>query len=517
MRHRRYTVALALTAVTAVVLTAAAALAQEVTVPRLTAVDRATYDALKVQAERDPAAQAPDRQGEAGDPEPSVPHIVTSFVGLNRPGAANSGFVFVPPDPQVAKSRARVLEAANSAVRLHTTTGAVLDSRSLNVFFGIAPAGTSGLLFDPKVFYDRLAVNQRFYVVALELRRSSRISRIWLAVSRSADPVNLAPASWCRYAINGRRNAGTTRDSWADYPGLGVGVDKLAITANQFTFASDNFTFAIVRVLNKLTLANNGAGCPALPFVFTFQPSAAAGNGAVFTLQPVQHSVAPNSAPGVSNPLYIVNTIFGGNNVYRVWRVRNLFPPSLQGPVNVQGNFFYGNPPNAVQRGSALRLDTGDNRVTQASAATPSQIVGAHSTLCNVGGGATESCLRAVIIRVGSGGGGSLAASMHDQFTFGLAPGDFLFWPGVADSPGDVGVGFHRSSATRFLSSWALVDITLIPLTVGTCPQTTPRTGDYFGAQLDPVDLRSFWFAGERATVIGGACQWEMRIVKVSP
>ncbi|HEV8676966.1 MAG TPA: hypothetical protein VGX21_23260 [Methylomirabilota bacterium] len=513
MRHRRYTVALALAVVTAAVLTAAAARAQGVTVPRLTAVDRATYEALKVQAEHDPAAQVPDRILDAEAPQPAIPHVVTSFLGLNRPGAANSGFVFVPPDPIVGKSFTRVLEAANSAVRLHTTTGAVLDTKSLNVFFGVAPAGSSGLLFDPKVYFDRLGVNRRFYVVALEMREAPRVSRIHVGVSRSADPSNLGPAGWCRYAIDGRRNAGTARDSWADYEGLGVGVDKLVITANQFTFSSGSFTYAIIRVLNKLVLANNAAGCPALPFVFTFQPSAAAGNGAVFTLQPVQHALAPASAPGVSNPVYLVNTIFGTSNVYRVWRVRN-FPPSLQGPVNVQGN-LYGNPPNARQKGSALLLDTGDTRVTQASAAQTIGIVGVHSTLCNVGGGPTESCVRAVLIKVGSGGGGSLIASMFDQFTLGLAPGDFLFWPGVADTRRDVGIGFHKSSPTSFLSSFVSVGSTLIPLTVGNCPQTTNRTGDYFGVQPDPVDLQSIWFAGERATVVGGRCQWEMRIIKV--
>ncbi|HEV8307287.1 MAG TPA: hypothetical protein VGW35_06425 [Methylomirabilota bacterium] len=487
------------------------------TAPRLTAVDRATYEALKVQAEHDPAAQAPDRILDAEAPQPADPHIVTSFPGLNRPAAANSGFVFVPPDPIVAKSFTRVLEAANSAVRLHTTTGAVLDTRSLNVFFGVTPSGSSGLLFDPKVYFDRLGVNRRFYVVALEMRTSPRVSRIHVGVSRSSEPGNLGPASWCRYAIDGRRNPGTGLDSWADYPGLGVGADKLVITANQFTFSAGSFTFAIVRVLNKLVLANNGAACPARPFVSTFQPSAAAGNGAIFTLQPVQHAVAPTSFAGVASPVYLINTIFGTNIAYRVWRVRNLAPVSLQGPVNVQGDFLYGNPPNAVQRGSALRLDTGDNRIPQASSAAANNFVAVHGTVCNVGGGPTESCIRAIGIRPGSGAGGSLTAGISGQFTLSNAPGDFLFWPGVADSPGPLGIGFHASSATFFLSSFVFVGSTLLPVSVGTCPQTTRRTGDYFGAQLDPSDLASFWFAGERATTIGGRCQWEMRIIRVSP
>ncbi|HEV8309824.1 MAG TPA: hypothetical protein VGW35_19345, partial [Methylomirabilota bacterium] len=134
------------------------------------------------------------------------------------------------------------------------------------------------------------------------------------------------------------------------------------------------------------------------------------------------------------------------------------------------------------------------------------------------GGGPTESCLRGVAFFVGSGAGGALTARLEEQFTLGLAPGDFLFWPGVADGGSfESGFAFHRSSATTFLSSYWAVGATIGPLTVGTCPQTTRRTGDYIGAQRDPVDNRSFWFAGERATVIAGACQWQTRIIRVTP
>jgi hypothetical protein len=489
--------------------------------PRLTAVDAATYHRLKVQAERDPAAEAPTRVLEAPAAETAAPTVTTSFVGLDRLSAANSGFLFVPPDPVVAKGRGRVLEAANSAARLFTTAGGVLATKSLQVFFGAPPpAGSDGLLFDPKVYFDRLGANPRFYVLALEKRGASAatgVSRIWLAVSRSPEPANLEPASWCRYAIDGKRNGGTALSSWADYPGLGVGADKLVITANQFTFASSAFTFAIIRVLNKATLAKNAAACPALPFVFTFQPSAGAGNGTVFTIQPVQHYVAPASSAGVANPVYLVNTVFGASSVYRVWRVRN-FPPTLQGPVNVQAA-AYGIPPQAPQRASSLRLDTGDTRITQASSGDDAGNFSAvHSTVCNAGGGPTESCLRGVAFVVGSGAGGALTARLEEQFTLGLAPGDFLFWPGVADGGSfESGFAFHRSSATTFLSSFWAVGATIGALTVGTCPQTTRRTGDYIGAQRDPVDNRSFWFAGERATVIAGACQWQTRIIKVTP
>jgi hypothetical protein len=134
--------------------------------------------------------------------------------------------------------------------------------------------------------------------------------------------------------------------SWADYPGLGVGADKLVISANQVTFTNDAFTFAIVRVLNKLIAANNASSCPQLS-VFTFQPSSSSGNFSVFTLQPAQHYTNPSSFTGTSNPVYLLNTTRGASSTYRVWRVRNLTPPTLQGPTNVSGNFTYAIQPDA--------------------------------------------------------------------------------------------------------------------------------------------------------------------------
>jgi len=39
------------------------------------------------------------------------------------------------------------------------------------------------------------------------------------------------------------------------------------------------------------------------------------------------------------------------------------------------------------------------------------------------------------------------------------------------------------------------------------------RAGDYSGAQTD-TDGVGFWLAGERATSIGGLCQWATHIVR---
>jgi hypothetical protein len=279
-------------------------------------------------------------------------------------------------------------------------------------------------------------------------------------------------------------------------------------------------------------VASNNAGTGSCPSIttFTFQPTTTSGDGSVFTLQPAQHYTSPTSFSGTTNPAYLVNTVFGTSNIYRVWRVRNVAggSPTLQGPVNVFGGFNYGLQPDAPQTGSAVPLETGDNRLTQA-AGLADAVWGVHGTLCNIGGGPNESCVRAVRILVGQSGG-AFTASIDQQRTIGTT-NEFYWWPGVAvNSEEQTAVPFQYVSPTRTagrLSSWwTTKDLTssnfepISSLATGTCAETLTnpdRTGDYVGAQTDPSDFHSFWLAGERATSVGGSCQWQTRIIKVVP
>ncbi|HEV8714582.1 MAG TPA: hypothetical protein VGX03_17355 [Candidatus Binatia bacterium] len=484
-------------------------------------VDAKKYRALKARAVSHPVAQGAEVV-ELG-PKPSAPRVALSFVGLDRPSAANNGNEFFPPDTIVAKSNTRVLEAVNSALRLFTTTGGVLQTRDLNTFFGASLS--NGFVFDPKVYFDRSAANRRFYVVALQSDFLS-VSRIWLALSRSPDPASLNAANWCRYNIDGRRNVGTGDASFADYPGLGVGADALVISTNQFRFFEETFTFTIVRAFNKLVAANNASSCPTIPS-FIFQPSNTVGDVTTFTLQPVQHYTSPSSFRGTTNPAYLLSTHYGSSAIYRVWQVRNVGGSSPTLCIkNVSGSFTYGLQPDAPQKNSSLLLDTGDNRVTQA-AGVSNALSGVHGTLCQLGRDANESCVRVVRIIVGQSESGALTARISQQTTFGGGNGVFYFRPGIAvNAREQTAVDFHRSSSSTFLSSvWAVKNhletarfVSPSALTTGTCPQErSNRTGDYIGAQTDPANFTSFWLAGERATTIAGECQWQTQIIKVDP
>lgn len=507
-------------------------------VPRLAPLSTDELRATKTAAQRS-YGMAPWEMGQADDLEefaiPSVPaplsHTITSsFVGLDRPSAASGGFVFFPPDTNVAKGPSKVLEVVNSAARLFATNGSVLATMDLNTFFSYPVDGDpERILFDPKIFYDRNAANPRFYLVALNAETTlfRQQSRIYLAVSRSNDPADLSAANWCRYFINAKRNKRKpSKTSWADYPGLGVGPDALVITANQFTFQSSSFTYAIIRALNKSTLSNNAGGCPGLPKVFTWQPASGKGDGTIFTLQPVQSYTSPSSFAGTTNPAYVISTVYGTSAVYRVWRIRNIASgsPTLGGPVSLTGAYTYGIAPDAAQAGTSLLLSTGDNRMVSA-AGIGDALYGVHGTICNFTGGTpAESCARYVRITVGQDALG-LTAALSQEITFGGGDAVFYFWPGIAVNLSQQIVAvFQRSAADAYLSAWRagknLADLAFeapVAITDGTCSQTlTNRTGDYVGAQTDPAGT-TVWVAGERATIIGGACVWQTWIQQLTP
>jgi hypothetical protein len=320
---------------------------EPVAAPRPASVSDAQYAAEKLAARSTIAPSGAVAVPIPRESDAARAAVVTSFGGLNRQTAANNGFVFVPPDTILAKSPTRVIEAVNSAVRLFNTTGGVLATRDLNSFFGAAVA--NGRLFDPKVYYDRNAVNPRVYVVALQVSGrgnaslADNVSRMWVAVSRSPDPTNLT-TNWCRYNIDARSQIGTADESWGDYPGIGAGRDSFSMTLNNFRFSNDAFRFARIHVWNKNIASNNAATCPAVPR-FTFQPSSTAGNFALFTIQPAQHYTSPSSGTSTTNPAYYISTTRGSSNQYHIHRVRNVAGGSPTYTRTTLTSINYGIPP----------------------------------------------------------------------------------------------------------------------------------------------------------------------------
>jgi hypothetical protein len=479
-----------------------------------------------------PGAAMPGRQRYrvAYNPTTASLRVMTLFVGLDAPTAGDGD----PPDTTVVRTASGVMEGTNHALRLFTPAGALVQHRTLKQFFGLPV--TDADVFDPKVAVDAIGAHRRVYVVALQTSRvtdATQWSRIYLAVSRSPDPKTLTAADWCPYFFSGKRDGAGIQSSWADYPGIGFGADTVTITTNQITFAGEAFSFAVIRAMNKLALENNAGGCPSsLPPVHSFQPSPVFNDFNVFGLQPVQHQTAPTGYAGTTNPVYLVNTVRGASSTYRVWRLRNLAggaPPSPD-VVEVVATSGYASPVlNAPQLDGVDDLDTSDTRIAS-TAGRGDVITVAHNTDCNVGGGATESCVRLLRFTVGQDAAGKPTAVGSGLTTLSGAPGEFLFHPGVAvDTAGRTVVVLLRSSATTHLSAaWTLLGPAsttadpLTPLNTGSCAKATSKpgkaasTGDYTGAGTDRSGS-VFWIGAERATVITGVCHWQTSIGGITP
>jgi hypothetical protein len=505
-----------------------------VTHPTPAAVDHASYLKEKAAAVRGPAPAGATAVRLPRQATAQVPSMPVLFDALDRPSAANNGFVFNPPDTIVAKSPNRILEGVNSALRLISNTGGTLQTVDLNTFFGAAT--TNGLLFDPKTYFDRNATNPRFFVVALQVAGrddtdpANDVSRIWVAVSRSPDPANLAAGNWCRYNIEGRRNVGAANVSWADYPAIGAGADTFSFAMNQFRFTNRAFTFSVVHVWNKTVAENNAASCPSVPR-FTFQPSGTEADFSRFTIQPAQHYTSPSSFTGTTNPAYYLSTRRGSSNEYRVYRVRNLASGSPTLAQLTLTSTSYGIPPSSPQPGSTVLVDTGDNRMLQV-AGIGNGLVGIFATVCNFTAGTpNESCSLTPRVLVGQNASGGLTASILENTFAGFGDNIFVHHPSIARNTSlQAGSTWEFSGSLFSLSSASMIKnvnaawVGVLTYAPGACSlpatppsMTTARSGDFSGAQTDPSDLNSFWLAGEQSVTISGACQWRTRIGQLVP
>ncbi|MGH9362887.1 MAG: hypothetical protein ACRD2T_13315, partial [Thermoanaerobaculia bacterium] len=480
--------------------------------------------------------------------------VTQSFAGLDFDTAKGADGIFRPPDTILGANGTHVLHATNSAIRLYTTSGTIVTTTNLNAFFG-SNISTEKALFDPRVVYDRLGPNQRFWVVALQRNENvqPQTASIYLAISRAASPTNLDPGSWCTYKIDSvLTEQSDGKKTWADFPMVGVGSDAFLISNDQFTFPPEaKYRHAVVRVINKPVATNNAPplNCPLLSsFLALTQELAGTRDTSQMPnqrkghVQPTVHYTAPSSFPGVSNPAYMVSAVVPPSSTYRVWRVRNT---TAGGPIVDSINLtasVYDDEPTAKQPSPSFLLDINDSRIMQV-AATGDRLWAVQTVRCDYiyegdGSQRRKPCIRVLAIFVGSSGT-TLTAFLQQELTLASWDSEFdlgYFMPSIAvNGSGQTAVVFLTSGPTRKLSAaWTvknLVDAvyaapTLFPFGEGTCKRSSSRAkvGDYVGAQTEPVGLSSFWLAGERTVCDGGGpecadsvCGWATQIVRVAP
>ena len=405
--------------------------------------------------------------------------VVQAFEGLDY-GDNPSGLT--PPDPVIAAGPDHVVEMVNITGRILSKSGGIISTFFLNPFFNI-PSGFFSS--DPRVIYD--VQSGRWFASIFAASSSSGL--VALAVSQGSDPTG----SWFVYQF--------PRSDCPDFPHIGISDDKLIIAFNAFSLpCSLPYLGAAYLVLNKALLL---AGQPAAMEVFP-------PDTAYFTLQPAV------SLSGTTTH-YMATAGSTTLTLFAVDGLPGVSPVTVS--TTVLGIKTKKAPPDAFQKGTFTKIDTGDARLLGAVFRGGSLWVGANEGCIPSGDFSTRSCLRLVEVQTGA------TPTILQDMSVGTA-GAYLYYPAmVTDGSGNLHLVFTRSSLSEFASMRVAGRLSSDPLntlkgslgvTAGAAVHLSGRWGDYLGAAVDPSDPAKVWVVGEYAkSAAASGWFWGTHIVQL--
>jgi hypothetical protein len=409
-----------------------------------------------------------------------TPSVSTKFDGLNSTqGQAD------PPDVQVATGPTAVVEMVNTVYAMwNRSTGALLDSGQLDTFFSTSGVNRQGdEVSDPRVLYDTRS--GRWFTALFDVTRHESL----VGVSDTSDPTG----GWGLVAY-------PFGNGCPDQPRLGLSDNVVVVGVDLFK--------------------NCNGGALQGGAVLVFDKPQMLGNGAVDVQQFQGGTALTQITPAISltptAPDYLVSIERNKPTMADLYTVTS---PSQQTiPVQSIRITRMDVPPNAPQKGSVSRIDTGDDRVQNArfengvltfvasDACTPRRV--------------PLACARLAQINTAS-------AQLMWQKELFLAGGRYLFYPVVeSDGAGNLLLAFGYSSGTEYpgvgavtlqpnrsFSSWTIVQKGTSPHKPG---RFAPRYGDYFGIGRDPVVPRQVWAGGEYGSRLQQGQGWGTAVFAMS-
>lgn len=420
-------------------------------------------------------------------------------VGRNFAGDTINQSNFIPPDTMGAVGPNHIVELINGRYSAYNkTTGANVQTSTLNAFWTAAGAAPTSNSFDPRVLYDPFS--SRWYACAVD--NGGAANNFLVAVSTTDDPTG----TWAGFKIDSDTNNG----EWADYPTLGINNDVVVITANMFTIGG-SFHSITVLVLPKAGLT---AVTPTVAARTLFENVSA--NNLGFTVQP-----AVDMDNG-SLPLPMFATFNKASGTMMVSSIGGtaLAPTIVNGTiVNVTAR---GAPPTLDQPGAKQNVDSGDSRLN------------GNVFLQQITGRASKTLWAAHAVNIGGRSGiewyeiNPTTATVIQSGT--LSDGTMAYiYPTIAvNDSGDVVIGCSGGSPSTFVGAYAFTGST----TAGsTTLATTPlllqagasdyavtfggsrnRWGDYSATMVDPSDQTRFWCVQE---YVSATDIWAIRMTEI--
>jgi hypothetical protein len=423
-------------------------------------------------------------------------------IGQNFTGLSYQDGPVIPADNSGAVGLNHIVQVTNQGFAVYDkATGQVQQKTSLDSFWRSTglPAANATNNFDPRVLFD--PISQRWFTIAADRTDANGqpqnfplSNRVVLAVSATADPTQ----GWRGFSLPA---SATENSRFADAPMLGIDADGIYIAANMFDAALNNTTSTLFAI-GKIQLLN--AAPNSLVYDTRFGvPNADYGS----SLQPVVDF--SNPADGRADFFATL-----GNSTLR--RSTLTMNQRLSSPQSIAvRNFFTA--PNALQPNASRNLETGDPRLSSAIVRVRDSIWMAHTTADVTG---NHAVLRWLEVDANTN-------QVKQQGEIGDGEHDY-FYPSIAlNDRGNVVIGFNRSGADEYVSSYVVTGETIGGTTSFDQPQLLKagvdnyyqtfgfgrnRWGDSSATVFDPSDPQSFWTFQQ---VAGRDNQWSTQITQI--
>lgn len=439
--------------------------------------------------------------GSAAGPEADAPVTSASFDGIPQTA-------WMPPDNTIGVGPSNVLAAVNADLAGYSRAGAQQFrwANMTTLFSPVMPPNAS--LFDPRVAYDHYA--NRWIVVVAARRQNPPGSWIMVGVSQGTDP---AGPYWI-WALDSALDGATLTNNWADFPMLGFDTRGIYLGLSMFAIGG-GFQYAKIRILNKAELYAGGTGTSHLMRWYDFWGLRNPDGSLAFTVQPAVHFRRRGGNPSA----FLVNALWPSGASLTLWTLSSPLAFWTGGTPGLAATAVacrsYDLPPDAIQQGTDVRIETNDSRLLNAVF----QYAGGVRRLwtCQTsrhtwpGESEARSAVQWYEIDVPT-------ASVVQQNRYGVA-GSYYYFPAIhTDASRNAHLVFGRSGASEFAqlrqtgrrvndAQGSLQGSALIQAGQGI--YTRGRWGDYFGICRDPADTSQVWMYGEYA---GTGDTWATRV-----
>lgn len=410
-----------------------------------------------------------------------APFLGTGFEGIMQGS-------YIPSEPTAAAGPLQIFSPGNVSVTITNKDGSNRVEISGVTFFGVP--SSEGAISDPVCCYD--ALRGRFVALSFTMGTSGskKWSNYYLMISQTSD----ARGAWWRYKFNWTIDGSTQTSNWGDFPEFGFSTDKFVISSQQFAFRNNSYKYQKLRVMDINALYN---GQPVTWVDFVNFPAPPGGDITnLFVTKPGRNLTAGDYT------IHLLTTKYnGGSNIAYRYITGAPTSPSLSAGTLVAVN-TYGASVNAKGGSGTSTVNCDDCRTSNFIVRNGALHIAWHFGI-NFGSGNVDAIryLKLDVTNINN------PLKITDE-TFG-ADNIYYYYPScTVDNSGNMFIGFGRSSAAEFPSSWVsgklTTDAAIESSTLaksGTAVTAQSRWGDFTGIDMDESATSSTqsvaWYAGQ--------------------